>query len=94
MRRRRACSARMRSMLKPSWRAMVTATLMAGSVKSCRTPTRPTRPTRVARISSGWVVSMYGRRPRCKENLTFSELVGCSHVFGLFVRHAWPLALM
>ena len=40
------------------------------------------------------VVSMYGRRPRCKENLTFSELVGCSHVFGLFVRHAWPLALM
>ena len=28
--------------------------------------------------------AMYGRRPRCKRNLTFSEAFGCSHVFGLF----------
>lgn len=29
----------------------------------------------------GWV--MYGRRPRCKRNLTISEAFGCGHVFGL-----------
>jgi tetratricopeptide (TPR) repeat protein len=29
----------------------------------------------------GWV--MYGRRPRCKRNLTISEAFGCSHVSGL-----------
>jgi hypothetical protein len=28
--------------------------------------------------------AMYGRRPRCKRNLTFCEAFGCSHVFGLF----------
>jgi hypothetical protein len=28
-----------------------------------------------------WV--MYGRRPRCKRNLTISEAFGCGHVFGL-----------
>jgi len=27
---------------------------------------------------------MYGRRPRCKKNLTFYEAFGCSHVYGLF----------
>src|SRR5262245_7356679 len=26
---------------------------------------------------------MYGRRPRCKRNLTLSEAFGCGHVFGL-----------
>ena len=26
---------------------------------------------------------MYGRRPRCKRNLTISEAFGCGHVFGL-----------
>jgi hypothetical protein len=26
---------------------------------------------------------MYGRRPRCKGNLTISETFGCSHVSGL-----------
>ena len=30
---------------------------------------------------NGWV--MYGRRPRCKRNLTISEAFGCGHVFGL-----------
>ncbi len=30
--------------------------------------------------------AMYGRRPRCKRNLTFSEAFGCSHVYGLFSR--------
>jgi len=30
---------------------------------------------------SRWV--MYGRRPRCKRNLTISEAFGCGHVFGL-----------
>src|SRR5262245_15824069 len=25
---------------------------------------------------------MYGRRPRCKRNLTFPRMVGCGHVFG------------
>jgi len=36
--------------------------------------------------------AMYGRRPRCKENLTFSEAFGCSHVFGLSVQPfgCWP----
>jgi hypothetical protein len=38
--------------------------------------------------------AMYGRRPYCKRNLTSGELVGCSHVSGLFMRRAWPLALM
>src|ERR1700692_3608391 len=28
--------------------------------------------------------AMYGRCPRCKRNLTFSEAFGCSHVYGLF----------
>jgi hypothetical protein len=27
--------------------------------------------------------AMYGRRPRCKRNLTFCEAFGCSHVSGL-----------
>ena len=27
--------------------------------------------------------TMYGRRPRCKRNLTISEAFGCGHVFGL-----------
>jgi hypothetical protein len=27
--------------------------------------------------------AMYGRRPRCKRNLTISEAFGCGHVFGL-----------
>jgi hypothetical protein len=26
---------------------------------------------------------MYGRRPRCKRNLTICEAFGCGHVFGL-----------
>ena len=36
--------------------------------------------------------AMYGRRPRCKRNLTFSEAFGCGHVFGLYVRPfgRWP----
>jgi dTDP-4-amino-4,6-dideoxygalactose transaminase len=35
---------------------------------------------------------MYGRRPRCKRNLTISEAFGCGHVFGLCVRPfgRWP----
>jgi hypothetical protein len=32
-------------------------------------------------IGGFWV--MYGRRPRCKRNLTISEAFGCGHVFGL-----------
>jgi hypothetical protein len=37
-----------------------------------------------------WV--MCGRRPRCKENLTFGLRSGASHVSGLFARHhdRWP----
>ena len=47
--------------------------------------------------------AMYGRRPRCKRNLTFCEAFGCSHVSGLFsngrvtsisMQPLWPLALM
>jgi hypothetical protein len=47
--------------------------------------------------------AMYGRRPRCKRNLTFSETFGCSHVYGLFsngelasiaMQPLWLLALM
>ena len=47
--------------------------------------------------------AMYGRRPRCKRNLTFCEAFGCSHVYGLFsnggltsisMQPLWPLALM
>jgi hypothetical protein len=34
-----------------------------------------------ARYNGPWV--MYGRRPRCKRNLTISEAFGCGHVFGL-----------
>ena len=34
--------------------------------------------------------AMYGRRPRCKRNLTFSETFGCSHVSGLFSRGGLP----
>jgi hypothetical protein len=30
---------------------------------------------------------MYGRRPRCKRNLTISEGFGCSHVSGHGERH-------
>ena len=46
---------------------------------------------------------MYGRRPRCKGNLTFCEAFGCSHVSGLFsngelapiaMQPLWLLALM
>jgi hypothetical protein len=37
---------------------------------------------------------MYGRRPRCKRNLTFSEAFGCSHVFGLSMQLLWLLAVM
>ena len=47
--------------------------------------------------------AMYGRRPRCKRNLTFCEAFGCSHVSGLFsnggvisiaMQPLWLLALM
>jgi hypothetical protein len=34
-----------------------------------------------ARQVKSWAV--YGRRPRCKRNLTISEAFGCGHVFGL-----------
>jgi hypothetical protein len=53
------------------------------------------------REMSRW--AMYGRRPRCKRNLTFSETFGCSHVYGLFsngelasiaMQPLWLLALM
>ena len=35
---------------------------------------------------------MCGRRPHCKENLTFGLRSGASHVSGLFARHhdRWP----
>ena len=36
-----------------------------------------------ARLALGSVGVMYGRRPRCKRNLTISEAFGCGHVFGL-----------
>ena len=68
-----------------TWRAGTTSAVRSSSVAEA-VPERS--------LGSNWVVSMYGQRPRCKGNLTFSELVGCSHVFGLFVRRAWPLALM
>jgi hypothetical protein len=42
--------------------------------KSCRDIPTPPRQLR----------AMYGRRPRCKRNLTFCEAFGCSHVSGLF----------
>jgi opacity protein-like surface antigen len=32
---------------------------------------------------AGVAWAMYGRRPRCKRNLTFCEAFGCSHVSGL-----------
>jgi|SRR5215475_3952742 len=32
--------------------------------------------------------AMYGRRPRCKRNLTFPRMVGCGHVFGLLLQPA------
>src|SRR5215475_3346616 len=35
--------------------------------------------------------AMYGRRPRCKRNLTFPRMVGCGHVFGLLLQPLWPL---
>jgi len=39
--------------------------------------------------------AMYGRRPRCKGKIGhFSEAFGCSHVYGLWMRPLWPLALM
>ena len=38
--------------------------------------------------------AMYGRRPRCKRNLTFPRMVGCGHVFGLLLQPLWPLAMM
>ena len=34
--------------------------------------------------------AMYGRRPRCKRNLTFCEAFGCSHVSGLFSHRGLP----
>ena len=34
--------------------------------------------------------AMYGRRPRCKRNLTFCEAFGCSHVYGLFSPEGLP----
>src|ERR1035437_9789104 len=37
--------------------------------------------TGISRGCIRWV--MYGRRPRCKRNLTISEAFGCGHVFGL-----------
>jgi hypothetical protein len=37
-----------------------------------------------------WV--MYGRRPRCKRNLTISEAFGCGHVFGLLSLGGLPLS--
>ena len=36
------------------------------------------------------VWAMYGRRPRCKRNLTIREWVGCSHVFGLLSLGGFP----
>jgi len=35
------------------------------------------------KTSQGRLRVMYGRRPRCKRNLTISEAFGCSHVSGL-----------
>src|SRR5262245_45169921 len=35
---------------------------------------------------------MYGRRPRCKRNLTISEAFGCGHVFGLSSLGGLPLS--
>ena len=35
---------------------------------------------------------MYGRRPRCKRNLTISEAFGCGHVFGLLSLGGLPLS--
>ena len=48
------------------------ASAESGARCSARFPIRP---------SPQWV--MYGRRPRCKRNLTISEAFGCGHVFGL-----------
>jgi hypothetical protein len=35
------------------------------------------------RTAGPYRCAMYGRRPRCKRNLTFREAFGCSHVSGL-----------
>jgi len=57
----------------------------------------------IVRRSEVTLWAMYGRRPRCKRNLTFSETFGCSHVYGLFsngelasiaMQPLWLLALM
>jgi AcrR family transcriptional regulator len=40
-------------------------------------------PTMEALVSAFFQWVMYGRRPRCKRNLTISEAFGCGHVFGL-----------
>jgi hypothetical protein len=37
----------------------------------------------IVRRSGTTRCAMYGRRPRCKRNLTFCEAFGCSHVSGL-----------
>src|SRR5258706_15892044 len=37
--------------------------------------------SKIDRRMERWV--MYGRRPRCKRNLTISEAFGCGHVFCL-----------
>jgi glucose dehydrogenase len=44
----------------------------------------------ISTICCGWV--MCGRRPHCKEILTFGLRSGASHVSGLFARHhdRWP----
>ena len=50
--------------------------------------------TESLRRKSRQLCAMYGRRPRCKRNLTFPRMVGCGHVFGLFLQPLWPLAMM
>ena len=49
-------------------------------------------PDEPLRCSEPPLWAMYGRRPRCKRNLTFCEAFGCSHVFGLFSLRDLPLS--
>src|SRR6266481_1257194 len=48
-------------------------------VRSCMDGARGARGIRLPGKRSGAV--MYGRRPRCKRNLTISEAFGCGHVW-------------
>ena len=50
----------------------------------------PSTPDVRLRRSKPTLRAMYGRRPRCKRNLTFCEAFGCSHVCGLFSREGLP----